>query len=313
MTADGQPTAGPTPRRLRPAVLVVGALLLVVVPAVAGIIALRNDSGGEETAPAMGDRMAAGSGQIADLNEIIVGNVTIEVDDATGTATVLLTTSIDVVCAVSYGPTPELGFLATDTDMAGTGHSDHHPLLVGLEPDTTYSYRLSAIADDGTLYRSELMTFSTGAGAQVALPGPNVAVEATVIDVSSEFSAAFGASLAIDGDLGTEWSTAGDGDGAYITLDLGGPTEVTGVGFRTRSMTDGTSITLTFTVTVDDGEPQGPFAADLGLAVVPLEFTGRIVRFDVETSTGGNTGAIEIEVYGSSVLAPVVTSGMGDS
>ena len=60
-------------------------------------------------------------------------------------------------------------------------------------------------------------------------------------------------------------------------------------------MTDGSSITDSFTVTIDDNEILGPFSA--GSGVVQKEFSGQIVRFDVHESTGGNTGAIEIEVY----------------
>jgi hypothetical protein len=117
---------------------------------------------------------------------------------------------------------------------------------------------------------------------------------ATVVDVSSEFSAAFAAINAIDGNPNTEWSTRGDGDEAYIVIDLGVETAVTAIRFVTREMSDGSSITTTYTVTVDDGTVFGPFDAGLD---PPLVFTARILRFDVESSTGGNTGAVEIEVH----------------
>jgi hypothetical protein len=67
-------------------------------------------------------------------------------------------------------------------------------------------------------------------------------------------------------------------------------------------MTDGTSITLSFTVTVDGVTTYGPFEAGPGLAVALVEFSGYELRFDVETSTGGNTGAIEVEVYGEAEM-----------
>ena len=63
-------------------------------------------------------------------------------------------------------------------------------------------------------------------------------------------------------------------------------------------MSDGSSITTTYTVTVDDGTVFGPFDAGMTPPLVDVEFSGRILRFDVESSTGGNTGAVEIEVYG---------------
>ncbi len=59
----------------------------------------------------------------------------------------------------------------------------------------------------------------------------------------------------------------------------------------------GTAITNSFTVTVDGQEPLGPFPAGTGLAIAEISLVGRTIRIDVEESTGGNTGAIEIEIY----------------
>ena len=96
---------------------------------------------------------------------------------------------------------------------------------------------------------------------------------ATVVDVSSEFSAGFAAELAVDGDLATEWSTSGDGDDGSITIDLGAARDIAGIEFVTRSMADGTAITSTFTVRVDDGDPLGPFPA-AGVAERPCRTSG---------------------------------------
>jgi hypothetical protein len=49
-------------------------------------------------------------------------------------------------------------------------------------------------------------------------------------------------------------------------------------------------------VTVDGGDTFGPYSA--GADPVEVKFRGTILRFDVTESTGGNTGAVEIEVYG---------------
>jgi hypothetical protein len=50
---------------------------------------------------------------------------------------------------------------------------------------------------------------------------------------------------------------------------------------------------------VDDGEPPGLFAA--GNPANPnftaVEFSGQQTRFDIDSSTGGNVGAIEIRVF----------------
>src|SRR3972149_1476125 len=79
--------------------------------------------------------------QFTDLNP---DSVTVEVE-----------TRQSVVCAVVYGTPPDYGQIATDTDMAGGGHSVHHPALAGLQPDTLYYARFEGVSPDGTLYRSD--------------------------------------------------------------------------------------------------------------------------------------------------------------
>ncbi len=148
---------------------------------------------------------------------------------------------------------------------------------------------------DGNLYRSELVSFRTRLAGAAGPPGENVALGADIVDVSSEFSDAFAAANAIDGNLGTEWSTAGDD--ASITIDLGRPVDAAEVALRSRSMSDGTSIVETFTVTVDGGKTYGPFDAGTASTVNDVQFTGQVLTIEAEQTTGGNTGAAEIEVY----------------
>ena len=231
-----------------------------------------------------------------DFTEIQAGPVVVEPDPSGTAAGLRVSTTIDVVCSVVYGPTTAFGGLATDDDMAGGGHRDHLPLMIGLEPVTTYFFRVQGVDADGTIYLSEVMEFTTPEA--TADTRPNLALEATVVEVSSEFSSAFAAANAIDGSLATEWATRGDGDDAYIVIDLGEPRSVTGIGFRTREMADGSSIITSYTVTVDDGKALGPFPAGPGLVVTEVSFVGRVVRIDAAASTGGNTGAVEIEIYG---------------
>lgn len=235
----------------------------------------------------------AGGDEVADFVEIAAEGPVIEFDSSGTIATLGVTTTIDAVCAVTYGTGAELGQIATDDDMSGGPHREHRVLMTGLQPDTEYVYRLQGVGSDGRLYRSELMRFRTPEGSAGASPGVDVAVGATVLDVSSEFSAAFAAANAIDGDPGTEWSTRGDGDDAYVVIDLGRVVDVVAVGFHTRTMADGSATTDLFTVTVDDYTTHGPFPAGR----VEVSFTGRVVRFDVHASTGGNTGANQIEVF----------------
>jgi len=236
----------------------------------------------------------AAGGEIRNFSDIAESDPIIEFDPSGTAATLRVTTNQDAVCAVAYGIDGPFGAIATDTDMgAGGGHDDHSALMTGLEPETEYQYRLQGVAADGLLYQSEVFTFTTPA-ASISGLGPNAASGATVVEASSEFSPAFAASNAIDGDLATEWSSAGDGDNAFITIDLGEPTAVVAVGFRTRSMGDGSAITSTFTVDVD-GESFGPFPA--GDAPTEVAFEGRILTYRVATSSGGNTGAIEVEAF----------------
>jgi len=120
--------------------------------------------------------------------------------------------------------------------------------------------------------------------------------------VSSEFSDAWAGGNAIDGDVATEWSSADDGSDAFITIDLGAPTDVGGVEYVTRSMADGSAITTSYSIVVDDGDRFGPFPAG-NLAepsYVEVSFSGQVLRFEVEDTTGGNTGAVEIRVFGPS-------------
>jgi len=217
-----------------------------------------------------------------------------------------------VVCAAVYGTTTAYGQLATDTDMAGGGHQDHHPVLKGLQPDTLYQIRLQDVGPDGTLYVSDNLTFRTPSASAIVQPakpqGKNVAlisIGARVKSVSSNYgggdaNSTYGANKAIDGDLNTEWSSNGDGDKAWIEIDLGKEYPITSFGFRTRTMGTSTQIER-FQVSTDKGEKLGPFDLPDAKSVYyfPVSTTARTLRFEVLKSNGGNTGAAEIEVYAS--------------
>ncbi len=224
--------------------------------------------------------------------------------------TVKIETRIPVVCAAVYGTTIAYGQLATDTDMASGGHQDHHPVLKGLKPDTLYQIRLQGVGPDGTLYISDNLTFRTPSASTVVQPakpqGKNVALisaGARVKGVSSNFgggdvNSAYGANKALDGNLNTEWSSNGDGDKAWTEIDLGKEYAITNIGFRTRTM--GTSAQIErFQAITDKGEKLGPFDLSDAKSVYyfPVSTTARTFRFEVLKSSGGNTGAVEIEVY----------------
>ena len=239
-----------------------------------------------------GDGDGAG---IEPIDGILASDIEIAVDPSGTSASFGVDTSIPVACAVIYGTDDSYGSLAVDNDMQGGAHEDHGPLLTGLTPDTEYQYVLQGSDAAGTIYRSEPMTFRTPPAAESAF-GANIAPTGTVAAASSEFSETFAAANAIDGDLGTEWSSAGDGDDAYVEIDLGVEHEITAVAFRTRQMSDGSAITDTFTVTID-GREFGPYPTGSEPAILDEPVTGQVVRVDADETTGGNTGASEIEIF----------------
>ena len=242
------------------------------------------------------------SGEVRAAEDVFAEPPTVVPDPSGTSATLAVTTEIEMACAVVFGRDGEVGEgIATDTDMGGGAHSEHRAVMTGLQPDTEYTYRVQGSGADGTLYRSDPKTFRTPPAEDAAAPGDRVALETTVAEASSEFSASFAAPNAVDGNPATEWSSAGDGDEAWITLDLGTETDVGAVGFRTREMSDGTSVIESFTVTVDGGQVLRPFSAGPGLAVHQLGVMTRQLRFDAVDTTGGNTGAAEIEVYADGV------------
>ncbi len=244
-----------------------------------------------------------GESDVSGIDEILVGSI--EIVDLTGSSARLQAeTTIPVACSVVYGPDENYGRQSTDTDMAGGGHSVHHPLLGNLEPETVYHYRLLGAGPDGTLYRSEDMTFETPPASeqQSLVPdGRNAASAAEggqIVEFSSEFGPSWAASNAIDGDPATEWSSAGDGNDAFITVELSGPTELEAIGIWTRTMGSSAQIE-SFQVVTDTGEVLGPFEVpDAGmLHTYPVNVTAESLRFEVVSffrrqyrtrGTGGN-------------------------
>ncbi len=216
-------------------------------------------------------------------------------------------TTEPMICTIVWGETDEFGHFNNSLSMNGTGIIDHDVILPGAEQGVEYKFRVQGSTADGTQFRSATGTFVipvTDSGDAMGndtmiVHGDNLALDATVTDFSSTFGPGWEATNAIDDDTNTEWATAGDGDGGFITIDLGEALDIVGVEFWTRSMLNGTAITETYTVTVDGGEPLGPFPA--GNPANPnfsaAEFRGRELRFDVSSSTGGNVGAIELRAF----------------
>ena len=238
------------------------------------------------------------------IDEILVETPRIEA--GARSATVYVTTRIPLACAVVYGTAHDYGSIATDTDMAGGAHAEHQPILVDLEPDTLYYLRLQGVGPDGTLYRSEEYALRTPLVGAVTGPAnlASMAAGARVSGVSSQYGgedaeSAFAANRVIDGDPATQWSSNGDGDEAWIEIELPALTHVTRVGFWTRTM-GSTAQILSFRIVTDQGEEIGPFDLPDAAQIYTFDtdFSGRRLRFEAVETTGGNTGAAEIEVYG---------------
>ncbi len=245
-----------------------------------------------------GQQAASVDVEVLPLDDVLDSSIVVTPDPSGTSAEVTLTTTVPLACAVIYGVDDDFGQVATDADMAGGALIDHAPVLLGLEPETEYQYVLQGSDAAGNLYRSEVLTFSTPAAEATDRPGRNVAPDGEVVAVSSEFSDTFAGGHAIDGDATSEWSTAGDGDDASITVELPEVTDVVGFGVRSRAMGDGSSIIEDYEVTVDDGEVLGPFPAGAdGLTTSESSTRGQRFRFDAVATTGGNTGLVEIEIY----------------
>jgi hypothetical protein len=254
----------------------------------------------------------AGGGTALEARSIdeVTANEPLQVVDITDQDAVLqFESAIPLACSVIYGESTDYGTIATDQDMAGGAHSDHHPLLMGLKPDTTYHFRVQGTDANGNFYISRDMTFRTlEASGSAETNFASLDAGAQVVDVSSNFGGAanderWGANGAIDGNRGSEWSSDGDGDDAYLTINLIQPIQLSAIEVWSRSMGDGTAQVLSFTITTDAGETFGPFQLNdaEGSHRFELATEAKQIRFDVEASTGGNTGLVEFAVYGTPI------------
>lgn len=248
-----------------------------------------------------GTAAAKGTAGIRPFNLVEVGKTVFHFAANGRSVSVHVDTSPPTVCAIAYGKTAALGSIADDPNMGGTAISQHTIVLSGLTPGTTYRYKLTATDAQALVFQTpELASFTTPR--PVATHERDVAIGAKVVGVSSQWSSAYKAENAVDGNLSSQWASNNNGNHAWITIDLGRAYNVNGVAFITRQMTDGSAITKTFAVVVDGHRRYGPFAAGNGLdpRIARVSFTGRLIRFEVVTSTGGNTGATEVEVFSRS-------------
>ena len=113
----------------------------------------------------------------------------------------------------------------------------------------------------------------------------------------------WGADSALDGQRGTAWSSNGDGDDAFVEVELAQPAQLHAVEVWTRSMSDGTAQIFAFTLTTDTGDVLGPFELPDAAQIFRFEVdtVDRSLRLAVIESSGGNTGLVEFAVYGTPI------------
>lgn len=233
-------------------------------------------------------------------------------------AVVRFTTSVESTCELEYGASRDrLTLRATDPDMDPLNpySIDHQVPLEDLEPDTQVFYRARATTRSETTYFSEVDSFETQAPDSAdSTTSPirgmtNIALlsaGAQISEVSSNFGGAgngetWGADAALDGLMGTEWSSNGDGDAAFLILEWSEPQAFRALGYRSRKMADGSSIVKSVRLVLDGGQQLGPFVTPDPDEHYVFEFDGAVVaqrvRLEAVNTTGGNTGAKEIELF----------------
>ncbi len=247
----------------------------------------------------------------APLDSSDVGFTNLRVEDITAKrAVVLFTTSQPTTCFVEYGTAADsLDKVATDPSMGVDDFRVEHTVtLEDIIPATTYYYRGLVTTEYGDTFYSSVAQFTTLPDT-VSITLTNIALLSMgtkVADVSSNFGngdndSAWGANKAIDGLMATEWSSSGDGDNAFITLDFGQVRTVASFGFRSRQMADGSSIITSVRLIFDGKEIAGPFETPNPDVTYVYELDPHInaktVRVETLSSTGGNTGAKEIQFF----------------
>lgn len=279
-------------------------LELIALLLTTAVLTVACGSSSESTSPASQGTI---EGELLDFALVQENEFTFESDPADpGRGIFHVITTEPMICTIVWGETGEFGNFNNSLAMNGTGIINHDVVLPGAQQGVEYQFRVQGSTADGNQYRSELGTFTLPVTPaedamtdDMIVHGDNLALEASLVEASSIFGPGWEAENALDDDTNTEWASSGDGDEGFITIDLGSPQDVVGVEFLTRRMLDGTATTDMYTITVDGADTFGPFPA--GTPANPnftaIDFTGREIRFDVDSSSGGNVGAIEVRVF----------------
>jgi hypothetical protein len=237
---------------------------------------------------------------------------TLRVEEVSQTrAVVRFDTDVPASCEVEYGlARDQLDATATDPDMEpGTLALMHSVALEDLSPATTYHVRARATDAAGQTVYSSIVQFKTVDGDDITAGLTNVALLSegtTVVEVSSNWGggdndSSYGIHNALDGSESTEWSSDGDGDDAWVLLDLGQPRTISHFAYRSRMMLDGTSIVTRVRVLAEGSElglydtpdHRVRYVFELAAPLIDVQE----VRVEAVETTGGNTGAREIQFF----------------
>ncbi|PKB72966.1 MAG: hypothetical protein BZY75_04310 [SAR202 cluster bacterium Io17-Chloro-G7] len=194
------------------------------------------------------------------------------------------------------------------TIVMGSGELEGIPPWVSVQKRNPYEADAEFISwflvDPGQPFASPA-AFQTSGDRGENLASPELG--ARVVGVSSNYGngdneSSFGAAKAVDGNPATAWSSNGDGSDAWLEIELPSETRVTSLGFWSRTM--GTSAEIfSFKVVNENGEVVGPFVLESSDKIYYFEtdIAGKSLRFEAVDTSGGNTGAMSIEVYGEPV------------
>lgn len=282
--------------------------LVLIVAAGAALTVLAQELeplSGEETLALLEDRGV----NIYPLDVITESPATLQDVSATS-ARVNWIGTIPTGCLLVFGETEDFGLATQDPNMGGAVTIEHNPVMRGLQPDTKYFYRLQGSDAAGNIYLSEIFSFTTPP--EDTTQSENLLSSergAVILDVSSNFGgqpnegSTWGVGNAFDDDPNTAWSTAGDGNDAFVAVQLGEQSQINQIDFWTRTMSNNTAQIFSFTVTTETGEVYGPFdLPDPDQAYsFEVDFVAETLRFDVVESNGGNTGAVDIAVFGEPI------------
>ena len=231
---------------------------------------------------ACGSDEAPSSRSVHPFDDVRASEMTFEADPLDPSRGIFkVTTSEPMICAIVWGTDSSFGRFNNSLAMDGTGIVQHDVSLPDVEQGVTYSYVVQGTTANGTLYRSDIGTFriaGRAAARRCHCQRPrHKRRHVRVCDRGRARSFLWRSQRqsAIDGDLSTEWATRGDGDKGSVAIDLGVVVDIKGTEFVTRSMADGSSITSTYTVSIDGASPLGPFPAETLAVARPSSLTAR--------------------------------------